>query len=246
MVIILDNNLERLQKVLASCGVASRRKCEEIISSGRVKVNGVVVTELGTKVSRKDVIELDGKMLIREELVYYVLNKPTGYLTTLSDPKGRRTILDLLDQETKMIRIFPIGRLDYDTSGVLLLTNDGELSYRLTKSSKNVEKTYQARVDGIITQEAVTSLIKGVMIDGIMTKRAKLEVVSLDRENKSSLIKLTISEGRNRQVRKMCEAVGFPVKKLKRVEFAGISIEGLGVGDYRPLKPHEIKKLYSL
>lgn len=242
----MENNLERLQKVLASCGVASRRKCEEIISSGRVKVNGVVVTELGTKVSRKDVIELDGKMLIREELVYYVINKPTGYLTTLSDPKGRRTILDLLDQETKKIRIFPIGRLDYDTSGVLLLTNDGELSYRLTKSSKNVEKTYQARVDGIITQEAVTSLIKGVMIDGIMTKRAKLEVVSLDRENKSSLIKLTISEGRNRQVRKMCEAVGFPVKKLKRVEFAGISIEGLGVGDYRPLKPHEIKKLYSL
>ena len=242
----MENNLERLQKVLASCGVASRRKCEEIISSGRVKVNGEVVTELGTKVSKKDVIELDGKMLIREELVYYVLNKPTGYLTTLSDPKGRRTILDLLDQETKKIRIFPIGRLDYDTSGVLLLTNDGELSYRLTKSSKNVEKTYQARVDGIITQEAVTSLIKGVMIDGIMTKRAKLEVVSLDRENKSSLIKLTISEGRNRQVRKMCEAVGFPVKKLKRVEFAGISIEGLSVGDYRPLKPHEIKKLYSL
>lgn len=242
----MENNLERLQKVLASCGVASRRKCEEIISSGRVKVNGEVVTELGTKVSKKDVVELDGKMLIREELVYYVLNKPTGYLTTLSDPKGRRTILDLLDQETKKVRIFPIGRLDYDTSGVLLLTNDGELSYRLTKSSKNVEKTYQARVDGIITQEAVTSLIKGVMIDGIMTKRAKLEVVSLDRENKSSLIKLTISEGRNRQVRKMCEAVGFPVKKLKRVEFAGISIEGLGVGDYRPLKPHEIKKLYSL
>ncbi len=242
----MDNNLERLQKVLASCGVASRRKCEEIISSGRVKVNGEVVTELGTKVSKKDIIELDGKMLIREELVYYVLNKPTGYLTTLSDPKGRRTILDLLDQETKKIRIFPIGRLDYDTSGVLLLTNDGELSYRLTKSSKNVEKTYQARVDGIITQEAVTNLIKGVMIDGVMTKRAKLEVVSLDRENKSSLIKLTISEGRNRQVRKMCEAVGFPVKKLKRVEFAGISIEGLGVGDYRPLKPHEIKKLYSL
>ena len=185
-------------------------------------------------------------MLIREELVYYVLNKPTGYLTTLSDPKGRRTILDLLDQETKKIRIFPIGRLDYDTSGVLLLTNDGELSYRLTKSSKNVEKTYQARVDGIITQEAVTSLIKGVMIDGIMTKRAKLEVVSLDRENKSSLIKLTISEGRKQKKKKMCEAVGFPVKKLKRVEFAGISIEGLGVGDYRPLKPHEIKKLYSL
>jgi 23S rRNA pseudouridine2605 synthase len=242
----VDDNKERLQKVLASSGVASRRKCEEIILAGRVKVNGEVVTVLGTKVSKKDMITVDDKLIQKEELVYYVLNKPTGYLTTVSDPKGRRTVMDLIEPEDKKKRIFPIGRLDYDTSGVLLLTNDGELSYRLTKSSKNVEKTYQARVDGIITQEAVTSLIKGVMIDGIMTKRAKLEVVSLDRENKSSLIKLTISEGRNRQVRKMCEAVGFPVKKLKRVEFAGISIEGLGVGDYRPLKPHEIKKLYSL
>ncbi len=242
----MDDNKERLQKVLASSGVASRRKCEEIILAGRVKVNGEVVTVLGTKVSKKDMITVDDKLIQKEELVYYVLNKPTGYLTTVSDPKGRRTVMDLIEPEDKKKRIFPIGRLDYDTSGVLLLTNDGELSYRLTKSSKNVEKTYQARVDGIITQEAVTSLIKGVMIDGIMTKRAKLEVVSLDRENKSSLIKLTISEGRNRQVRKMCEAVGFPVKKLKRVEFAGISIEGLGVGDYRPLKPHEIKKLYSL
>ena len=242
----MDDNKERLQKVMAACGVASRRKCEEIISSGRVKVNGSVVTELGTKVSKKDVIEVDGKVLFKQEHVYYVMNKPTGYLTTVKDDLGRRTVMDLIDPETKKTRIFPIGRLDYDTSGVLLFTNDGELSYRLTKSQKEVEKEYQVRVDGILTQEAVTNLIKGVLIDGVMTKRAKVEIMDLDRKNNSSLFKITITEGRNRQVRKMCETVGFAVKKLKRVSFGGVTLDGLSVGEYRPLKPHEIKKLYSL
>ena len=135
LVIVVDDNKERLQKVMASCGVASRRKCEEIITQGRVKVNGNVVTELGTKVSKKDVIEVDGKVLFKQEHVYYVLNKPTGYLTTVSDTLGRRTVMDLLDPETKKTRVFPIGRLDYDTSGVLLLTNDGALTKQLTQSS---------------------------------------------------------------------------------------------------------------
>ena len=242
----MDDNKERLQKVMAACGVASRRKCEEIISSGRVKVNGSVVTELGTKVSKKDVIEVDGKVLFKQEHVYYVMNKPTGYLTTVKDDLGRRTVMDLIDPETKKTRIFPIGRLDYDTSGVLLFTNDGDLSYRLTKSQKEVEKEYQVRVDGILTQEAVTNLIKGVLIDGVMTKRAKVEILDLDKKNNSSLFKITITEGRNRQVRKMCETVGFEVKKLKRVSFGGVTLDGLSVGEYRPLKPHEIKKLYSL
>ena len=242
----MEDNKERLQKVMAACGVASRRKCEEIISAGRVKVNGNVITELGTKVSKKDIIEVDGKILFKQELVYYVMNKPTGYLTTVKDDLGRRTVMDLLDPETKKTRVFPIGRLDYDTSGVLLFTNDGELSYRLTKSQKEVEKEYQVRVDGILTQEAVTNLIKGVLIDGIMTKRAKIEIMELDKKNNSSLFKITITEGRNRQVRKMCETVGFEVKKLKRVSFGGVTLDGLSVGEYRPLKPHEIKKLYSL
>ena len=154
--------------------------------------------------------------------------------------------MDLIDPETKKTRIFPIGRLDYDTSGVLLLTNDGDLSYRLTRSAKEIEKTYQVRVNGIINQDAVTKLMKGVMIDGVMTKRAKVEVVSFDKPNNSSLIMLTITEGRNRQVRKMCEAIGYDVKKLKRVSFGGVTLEGLSVGEYRMLKPHEIKKLYSL
>lgn len=246
MVIVVDDNKERLQKTMASCGVASRRKCEEYILNGRVKVNGVVVTELGTKVSKKDKIEVDGKELIKEQLVYYVLYKPTGYLTSVSDPMGRRTVMDLIDSETKKTRIIPIGRLDYDTSGVLLLTNDGDLSYRLTRSAKEIEKIYQVRVNGIINQTAVTSLMKGVMIDGKMTKRAQVEVMDIDKVNKSSLIKITITEGRNRQVRKMCEAVGFEVKKLKRISFGGVTLEGLSVGEYRQLKPHEIKVLYSL
>ena len=242
----MDDNKERLQKVMASCGVASRRKCEEYIVEGRVKVNGSVVKELGTKVGKKDSIEVDGKLLSRQLLVYYVLNKPTGYLTAVSDKLGRRTVMDLIDLETKKTRIFPVGRLDYDTSGVLLLTNDGELSYRLTRSEKEVEKVYQVRVNGIIDQTAVTKLMKGVEIDGVKTKRAKVEVISIDKKNSSSLLMLTITEGRNRQVRRMCEAVGFEVKKLKRVSFGGVNLEGLAVGEYRMLKPHEIKKLYSL
>lgn len=246
MVIVVDDNRERLQKVMASCGVASRRKCEELITNGRVKVNDIIVTQLGSKVGKKDIISVDGKLLTRQDLVYYVLNKPTGYLTTVSDDRGRRTVMDLIDSEIKKTRIFPVGRLDYDTSGVLLLTNDGALAYRLTKSQKEVEKTYQVRVNGIIDQEAVGKLIKGVLIDGIMTKRAIVDIISIDRKNKSTLISITITEGRNRQVRKMCEAVGFEVKNLKRISFGGITLDGLPVGAYRMLKPHEVKILYSL
>lgn len=238
---------ERLQKVMASCGVASRRKCEEIILAGRVKVNGITIQELGTKVSNKDQIEVDGKIINREELVYYVLYKPTGYLTTVSDSFNRRIVMDLLPKEiTKMHRLFPIGRLDYDTSGVLLITNDGELSYRLTRSAKEIEKIYQVRVEGILNQEAVNKLMRGIMLDGTLTKRAKVEILSFDRQNQSTLFTLAITEGRNRQVRRMCEAIGYPVKKLKRLSFGGVTLEGLSVGECRALKPHEIKVLYSL
>ncbi len=241
------DNKERLQKMMASCGVASRRKCEEIIASGRVKVNGVVVKELGTQVSKKDRIEVDGKLLQKEELVYFVLYKPTGYLTAVSDKLGRRLVMDLLPKEiTRKYRVFPVGRLDYDTSGVLLITNDGDLSYRLTRSAKEIEKVYQVRVDGILQQEAVNQLIKGILLDGKMTKRAKVDVISLDKKNNSSLINLTITEGRNRQVRRMCEAIGYQVKKLKRISFGGVTLDGLATGEVRALKPHEIKVLYSL
>lgn len=242
----MDDNKERLQKVMASSGIASRRKCEEIILQGRVKVNGIVVKELGTRVGKKDIIEVDNKNISKQALVYYVLYKPTGYLTAVSDNLGRRTVMDLIDPETKKTRIFPVGRLDYDTSGVLLLTNDGDFSYRLTRSQKEIEKVYQVRVNGIINQAAVTRLITGVLIDGKMTKHAKVDIIEFDRKNESTLLEITITEGRNRQVRKMCEAVGYDVKKLKRISFGGVTLDGLGVGEYRQLKPHEVKVLYSL
>ena len=243
----MDDNKDRLQKVMASCGVASRRKCEDIITAGRVKVNGVVVTELGTKVGKKDIIEIDGKIITKEALVYFVMYKPTGYLTAVSDNLNRRTVMDLIPSEiTKQYRVFPIGRLDYDTSGVLLITNDGDLSYKLTRSAKEIEKIYQVRIDGIIDQNAVNKLMKGILLDGKMTKRANVEIISIDKKNQSSLIVLTITEGRNRQVRRMCEAIGYPVKKLKRLSFGGITLEGMSVGEMRKLKPHEVKVLYSL
>lgn len=247
MVIVVDDNKERLQKVMAAAGIASRRKCEEIISAGRVKVNGEVVTELGTKVNKKDIILVDGKPLIKDVLVYYAINKPQGYLTNIGESNDGRSILDLIsDEDKKQTRLYPIGGLEYDASGIVIITNDGTLSYRLTKSAKEIEKTYNLRVDGIINQEHVNKLTRGFLLDGQMTKRCDVNILSFDRQNKSSFIQITITEGRNKQVIKMCEAIGLPVKKLKRVSFGGVDIEGLRVGEYRPLKPHEIKILYSL
>lgn len=238
---------ERLQKVMASCGVASRRKCEEIITAGRVKVNNVVVRELGYKVGPNDEIKVDNKVLVKEEKAYYVLYKPVGYVTTVSDDLERKTVMDLiLKNDLKKTRLFPIGRLDYDTSGVLLMTNDGELANILLKSDNNVKKTYVARISGIFNEKALIKMQRGVMVDGQMTKRARVELISTDKANNSSLVRLTITEGRNRQVRKMFEAVGYEVKHLKREEFAGVNLKGLVEGSYRPLTIHEIKVLYSI
>ena len=243
----MDDNKERLQKVMASCGVASRRKCEEIILAGRVKVNGVVVTELGTKVNKKDFILVDNKPLLKDTLVYYAVHKPQGYTTHTEEKKDGRNVLDLfLPEDKKQARLKTIGGLDFDASGIIVVTNDGTLSYRLTKSAKEIEKTYQLRVDGIINQDQVNKLMRGFLLDGVMTKRCAVNIVSFDRENKSSLIQITINEGKDKQVIKMCEAIGLPVKRLKRMTFGGISVDGLRVGEYRPLKPHEIKILYSL
>ncbi|MGM9972161.1 MAG: pseudouridine synthase [Anaeroplasmataceae bacterium] len=242
----MENKEERLQKVMAQCGVASRRKCEELIEQGKVKVNGEVVHTQGFKVSPKDAIEVEGKLIQKEEKVYYVLYKPVGYVTTVSDDLNRKTVLDLILPTDLNNRLFPIGRLDYDTSGVLLLTNDGELSNRLLKSDNNVKKSYLARIDGIMNLKALEKLMKGVVIDGVKTKRALVEIVSTDKNHNSSLVRLVISEGRNRQVRKMFEAVGYNVKHLKREMFAGINLDGLVEGSYRPLTIKEVKILYSI
>lgn len=241
------NAPERLQKFMAECGVASRRKCEELILDGKVRVNGEIVRELGTKVSKKDQVVVNGHPLVKEEKVYYALYKPVGYLTAVSDDRDRKTIMDLiLPQDLKKQRIYHVGRLDYDTSGLLLLTNDGELANRLLKSDNFVSKTYVARIKGIFNLPSLEKLTRGVVIEGIKTKRAKVDLISVDKTNNSSLVRITITEGRNRQIRKMFEAVGYEVKHLKREEFAGITLEGLVEGSYRPLTIHEIKVLYGI
>ena len=236
----------RLQAFMANCGVASRRKCEEIITSGRVKVNGVVVDKLGSKVTDKDVVTVDGKVIQKEEHVYYVLNKPRGYVTTLDDEFGRKKVIDLFAPEDLAYRIFPIGRLDYDTQGVLLFTNDGELANKLTSPHSNVEKEYLVRVEGHADKNALGRLVRGVVIDGYKTKPAEAEVIEYKKDTNTSLLRIVITEGKYHQVKNMCEAVGLPVKRLTRLRFATISTEGIAKGEYRRLKIHEVKQLYNL
>lgn len=240
------NNLERLQKIMASCGVASRRASEELILNGHVTVNGKVIRELGFKASYSDDIRVDGNQIAKEDKVYYVLNKPTGYLTTAKDDRGRRTVMDLIEDIDLQNRIFPIGRLDYDSSGCLLLTNDGDLAQKLTKSANNNEKEYLVRVKGMLNNEILNQVRFGVTIDGRKTKRCKASIVDYDKEFNTTQVRMTITEGRNREIRKMFDTIGFEVKKLKRIRFATITCEGLGLGKYRPLKIHEVKTLYSL
>ncbi|MBQ9448472.1 MAG: rRNA pseudouridine synthase [Acholeplasmatales bacterium] len=238
--------LVRLQKYMASCGVASRRKSEELITSGRVKVNGVVVTELGTKVSDKDEVEVDGKLLAKETKEYYVINKPAGYLTTNSDKDNRKIVTDLIDKKLVKVRLFSVGRLDYNVSGALILTNDGDLSYKLTRSHKAISKTYQLRLDGIISQNDINNLIRGVKSNLEKTSRADVEVMTFDKENNSTLLKISFTADKTYNLYEIFESLGYKIKKMKRIEYAGITIDGLTSGDYRMLKPHEIKKLYSL
>lgn len=236
----------RLQAFMANCGVASRRKSEEIILSGRVKVNGEIVNTLGTKVTNKDVVTVDGRIIQKEEHVYYVLNKPRGYVTTLEDEFDRRKVIDLFAKEDLAYRIFPVGRLDYDTQGVLLFTNDGELANKLTSPHSNIEKEYLARVEGKADKVAVSKLVRGVVINGYKTKPAEVEVIEYKKDTNTSLLRIIITEGKNHQVKNMCEAVGLPVKKLTRLRFATISTEGIAKGEYRKLKIHEVKQLYNL
>jgi len=235
---------ERLQKVLAQAGVASRRKCEEIIEAGRVKVNGVVVTELGTKVDpTKDIIVVDGKSISSEEKVYIMLNKPIGVVTTASDPQGRPTVVDLFKEHIKE-RIYPVGRLDLDTAGLLLLTNDGTLANGLMHPSREINKVYRAWVRGKVKVDKIKQLQEGVELDDGMTAPAKVRM--MEQSDRESLIELTIHEGRNRQVRRMCEAVGHPVKSLMRKQIAFLKLGQLRYGEWRHLTPEEVTRLYAV
>ena len=239
--------MERLQKVIAHAGVASRRAAEKLILAGRVTVNEQVVTELGTKVKNSDQVKVDGVPLRKEAPVYFMLNKPRGVISSVHDEKGRRTVVDLFTEEGVTERIYPIGRLDYDTTGLLLLTNAGELTNQLMHPKFEVDKVYIAKVKGLVTNDALRQLRTGVKIDGRMTAQAKAKVVEVAADKKHSLVKLTIHEGHNHQVKKMLQAVGHPVVKLHREEYAGLTLAGLpSAGQWRELKPVEVKYLRQL
>ena len=234
----------RLQKILSQAGVASRRAAEKLMVEGRVSVNGRTVLELGTKADpAHDDIRVDGRRIKAERPRYILVNKPRGYVTTRKDEKRRKTVLDLLEGVREYV--FPVGRLDYDTEGLLLLTNDGELAAQLTHPRHGVERTYEAHVAGMPDERALEKLRKGIPLDGRRTLPADVKLLSRDRDTDGVLL-ITIREGRNRQVRRMCEAVGHPVGRLKRIKFGPIGDRRLPLGAWRDLSTDEIKKLKSL
>lgn len=235
--------MERLQKVIANSGYCSRRKAEELILNGKVKVNGEVVNTLGSKASYGDTIIVNGVTLKLEPKEYVLLYKPRGVVSSAHDDKGRKTVVDIVESEN---RLYPVGRLDYDTSGLLLLTNDGDLTNLLIHPSHEVEKVYLVKIDEVVNPSLVKRLSDGVIIDGKKTGRARVKIKKIDKKKKSSLIELTIYEGRNHQVKKMFEAIGYKVSKLKREKFAGLTLAGLKSGEYRHLNIKEVKTLYAV
>ena len=232
----------RLQKYMADCGIASRRKSEELIKQGKVTVNGKVIKELGTKINPNiDIIEYDGtKMTFEKDYVYILLNKPIGYVTTVKDQFNRDSVLDLIKSNRRLV---PVGRLDMYTSGALILTNDGEFVYKVTHPKHEIEKTYTVTLKGIITNEAVENLKNGVKIEDYVTKPAKLKILKTDEEKNISRLEITIHEGKNRQVRKMCETVGYKVLALHRSKIAGIGVKDIELGKWRYLKNYEVEKI---
>ena len=236
--------MERLQKVIASSGFTSRRKAEELIKNGKVSVNGSVVTELGTKVSYEDSIVVDGTLLKKEtNKEYYLLNKPRGIISSVSDDKDRKTVVDLINTDT---RIYPVGRLDYDTTGLILLTNDGELTNILSHPSNNIEKTYIAKIEGILDVDDINKLKRGIVIEGKKCKPVRFKIRKKDKEKNNSLIEITIVEGRNHIVKKLFHELKHEVIKLKRETYAFLTLGDLKSGEYRQLSIKEVKKLYSL
>ena len=235
--------MERLQKVIAASGIASRRKAEELIANGKVLVDGVVITEMGYKVNGGEEIVVDGVKINKEDKVYYLLNKPRGVVTTTSDDKGRKTVIDLIDDNR---RIYPVGRLDYDTTGALILTNDGEFANNLMHPKNEIDKVYIAKISGFLTPSDLMNLKNGVVIDGKKTSRAKVKVRKIDKETRTSIVELVIHEGRNHQVKNMFSVLGYEVLKLKRERIAFLDIKNLNSGEYRLLNPKEVKQLYVL
>lgn len=232
----------RLQKYIAECGIASRRKAEELILEGKIRVNGIIVTELGTKINpSKDIVEYNNKVIEPEQRnVYILLNKPIGYVTTVKDQFNRPSVLDLVKVKE---RIVPVGRLDFYTSGALILSNDGDFVYKITHPKHEVNKTYNVTVKGIINDDEIEALRSGVKIDNYITKPAKVKILKTDKDKNISRIQITIHEGKNRQIRKMCEAIGKKVLALHRSKIGNIDVKDLKIGDWRYLTDAEISDL---
>ncbi len=237
--------MQRLQKVIAANSKYSRRKAEDLITTGQVKVNGQIVTTLGTKVSDVDEIQIGNKVLYKEEKVYFLLNKPKGVISSCDDEKKRKTVVDIL-KEKEEENIYPVGRLDYNTTGVLILTNDGELANFLMHPKNKIYKTYEAKVIGQLKKEDILSLKYGVEIDGVKTANAKVSILKYNPKSEVSKVKITIHEGKNHQVKKMFESIGGKVVELKRTNYANLDLENLKEGSYRKLTIKEVKKLYAL
>lgn len=239
--------MERLQKYLASCGICSRRKAEEYIKEGKVKVNNKVINDLGFKVSLNDIVMFEDKIVKKEtEKVYLLLNKPANVITSTKDEKRRNTVVDFIPEKYKNYRIYPVGRLDFNTSGLIILTNDGELTYKLTHPSNEIEKEYQVTLDKKFLQKDFFKLVKGIKVKDYFVKPKNLEIVETNKNSNTSTVKITIVEGKNHEVRDIFTTLGYKVKKLKRIRIAFLDLTNLSKGSIRNLKIHEIKKLYSL
>ena len=236
--------MERVQKVISNSGYTSRRNAEKLIKDGQVLINDKIA-KLGDKVSYDDIIMINGEIIKRNDgnYVYYLLNKPRGVLTTSNDEKGRKTVVDLIDTK---IRIYPVGRLDYDTTGALLLTNDGKLTNKLIHPKNKIDKVYLAKIKGLMTGDEIKKLKEGIRIDDYITSPAKVKVKSFDKKTVTSLVLLTIHEGHNHQVKRMFESIGHDVIRLTRLSFADLDVKNLKSGEYRQLSLKEVQRLYSL
>ena len=234
--------MERLQKIISNSGIASRRKAEELIKEGRVKVDGVVVTELGTKVSKKNIVEVDNVKIGTEEKVYYLLNKPRGVVTTTSDEHGRKTVVSLIETDK---RIYPVGRLDYDTTGLILLTNDGEFANMMLHPKNKIPKVYIAKLEGIIDGYSIKKIKSGIVIDGIKCIPDRVKLKSADKKSNTCIVEITIHDGRNHEVKRIFESAGYNVIKLKRESIAFLTLQGLSSGEFRKLTIKEVKQLYA-
>ena len=236
--------MERLQKVIANAGYCSRRKAESLILEGKVYVNGNLVTELGTKVNNEDIIVVDGVTLNKQvNKEYYLLNKPRGYICSVKDEKGRKVVTDLIDTKE---RIYPVGRLDYDTTGLLIMSNDGEFANMIMHPRYHLEKIYEVSINGLINGATLHKLEKGIYLEGVKTLPCKIKVINKDTEHKTTVLQIKLYEGKNRQVKKMFESVGHPVKRLHRLSVGCVNLKGLTPGTYRILKPQEVKDLKKL